>query len=95
MSFALSLSLSLCRSTVCLVFLTVDVVDLEEELDLVVGTLAGELVHGVDELLQADAPVVVLVEDVKDALHEERLQKANGRVTLLSGVPMVRIDPNL
>ena len=55
-------------------FLTVDVVDLEEELDLVVGTLPGELVHGVDEFLQADAPVVVLVEDVKDAFHEERLK---------------------
>ena len=58
---------------VCLSTLTVNVVDLEEELDLVVGTLSGELVHGVDELLQADAPVVVLVENVKDALHEERL----------------------
>ena len=55
-------------------FLTVDVVDLEEELDLVVGALPGELVHRVDEFLQADAPVVVLVEDVKDALHEERLK---------------------
>ena len=31
--------------------------------------------HGVDELLQADAPVVVLVENVKDALHEERLRR--------------------
>lgn len=58
---------------VCLSILTVNVVDLEEELDLVVGALSGELVHGVDELLQADAPVVVLVENVKDALHEERL----------------------
>ena len=72
--------MSLDRSTVCLsVFLTVDVVDLEEELDLVVGTLAGELVHGVDELLQADAPVVVLVENVKDALHEERLETEETR----------------
>ncbi len=53
--------------------LTVDVVDLEEELDLVVRGLPRELVHGVDELLQADGPVVVLVEDVEHALNEERL----------------------
>ena len=38
--------------------------------------------HGIDELLEADAPVVVLVEDVKDALHEERLQD-NERVVKL------------
>ena len=55
--------------------LTVYVVDLEEELDLVVRRLSGELVHGVDELLQRDAAVVILVEDVEHALHEERLKK--------------------
>ncbi len=30
--------------------------------------------HRVDELLQADAAVVVLVEDMEHALHEERLR---------------------
>jgi len=55
--------------------LTVDVVDFEQELDLVVRALAGELVHGVDELLQADRAVVVLVEDVEHSLHEKGLQR--------------------
>ena len=55
--------------------LTVNVVDFKEELDLVVGTLPGELVHRVDELLQADAAIVVLVEDVKDPLDEKRLKR--------------------
>ena len=54
--------------------LTVDVVDHEEELDLVVRRLSGELVHGVDELLQRDAAVVILVEDVKHPLDEEGLK---------------------
>ncbi len=54
-------------------WLTVDVVDFEEEFDFVVRRLSGELVHGVDELLQGDAPVVVLVEDVEHPLHEEWL----------------------
>ena len=88
--------LSVCLS-VCLSRLTVNVVDLEEELDLVVGTLSGELVHGVDELLQADAPVVVLVEDVKHALHEERLRQKSNQCdvcTLLfyTGVGMEAIE---
>ena len=55
--------------------LTVYVVDLEEELDLVVRRLYGELVHGVQELLEGDGPAVVLVEDLEHSLHEERLQQ--------------------
>ena len=55
--------------------LTVYVVDLEEELDLVVRRLSGELVHGVQELLEGDGPAVVLVEDLEHSLHEERLQQ--------------------
>lgn len=53
--------------------LTVDVVNLEEEPDLVVGSLAGELVHRVQELLQRYGARVVLVEDLEDPLREERL----------------------
>jgi hypothetical protein len=32
-------------------------------------------VHGVDELLQRDAAVVILVEDVKHPLHKEWLKR--------------------
>ena len=55
--------------------LTVDVVHFEEKLDFVVGRLAGELVHRVDELLQGNAAVVILVENVEDSFHEKRLKK--------------------
>jgi len=57
------------------VYVTVDVVDFKEEFDFVVGRLARKLVHGVDELLQGDAPIVVLVEDVKHPLNEEWLKR--------------------
>ena len=61
-----------------LLILTVNVVDLEEEFDFVVRTLPRELVHGIDELLQWDRPIVVLVEDVKNALHKEWLDRRRG-----------------
>ena len=59
---------------------TVDVVDFEEEFDFVVGRLSCKLVHGVDELLQGDAPVVVLVEDVKHPLNEEWLKRKSQKI---------------
>jgi hypothetical protein len=60
--------------------LTIDVIDLEEELDLVVRRLSGELVHGVQELLEGDGTAVVLVEDLEHPLHEEGLQKGVRKV---------------
>ncbi len=60
--------------------LTIDVIDLEEELDLVVRRLSGELVHGVQELLEGDGTAVVLVEDLEHPLHEEGLQKGIRKV---------------
>ena len=59
--------------------LTVQIVDLEEEDELLVGALAGELVHRLDELGHADGAVLVAVEDAEGALHEEGLQKTKGR----------------
>lgn len=51
----------------------VQIVDFEEKFDFVLGRLAGELVHGVDELLQGNGSGVVFVEDLEDSLVEERL----------------------
>lgn len=55
-------------------YLTVQIVDFEEEPDFVVSALTCELMHGLDELLQRDGSRVVLVEDLEDALREEGLQ---------------------
>ena len=55
-------------------FFTVDVVDLEKEFNFIVGWFPCELVHGIDEFLKTDAPVVVFVENVKDSLHEKGLE---------------------
>lgn len=54
--------------------LTVYVVDLEEEPDLVVGRFSGELVHRVNEFLQRYRPGTVLVEDLEDSFREEWLK---------------------
>lgn len=51
----------------------VQIVDFEEKFDFVLGRLAGELVHGVDELLQGNGSGVVFVEDLEDSFVEERL----------------------
>ncbi len=61
--------------------LTIDVIDLEEELDLVVWRLSGELVHGVQELLEGDGTAVVLVEDLEHPLHEEGLHNTGGKLS--------------
>ena len=53
---------------------TVYVVDFEEELDLVLGSLSSKLVDGVDELLEGDGPAVIFVKYLEDPLHEEWLQ---------------------
>lgn len=52
----------------------IQIVDFEEKFDFVLGRLAGELVHGVDELLQRDGARVVFVEDLKDAFVEKWLK---------------------
>lgn len=51
----------------------INVVDLEQKLDLILGRLPRELVDGVDELLQGNRSRIVLVEYLEDALAEERL----------------------
>jgi hypothetical protein len=66
--------------------LTIDVIDLEEELDLVVRRLSGELVHGVQELLEGDGTAVVLVEDLEYPLHEEGLQNTGGKLSEKRGM---------
>ncbi len=81
------LSLSLC-------LLTVNVIDLEEELDLVIWTLPGELVHGVKELLERDGTVVVLVKDVEHSLNEEGLQNRMENKVELYGTLMVNMIVN-
>ena len=55
--------------------LTVDVVDFEEELDLVLRSLPSKLVDGVDELLEGNWTAVIFVEDLEDSLHKEWLQR--------------------
>ena len=54
--------------------LTVQIIDPEEELELIVGRLAGELLHGTQELGQRDGATLVAVEDLEHAFGEERLQ---------------------
>lgn len=54
---------------------TVEVVNFEEEPNFVVGGLPGELMHRVQELLERNRARVVLVEDLENALGEERLQR--------------------
>ena len=61
---------------------TVEIVDLEEEDELLVGALAGELVHRVDELGHGDRPVTVAVEDPEGALHEEGLETERKRTKM-------------
>lgn len=51
----------------------INVVDLEQKLDLILGRLPRELVDGVDELLQGNRSGIVLVEYLEDALAKERL----------------------
>ena len=65
------------------VVLTVQIVDLEEEDELLVGALAGELMHRLDELGHADGAVLVAVEDAEGSLHKERLQKDTGKIKLV------------
>lgn len=52
----------------------IQIVDFEEKFDFVLGRLARELVHGVDELLQRDGARVVFVEDLEDTFVEEWLE---------------------
>jgi hypothetical protein len=54
--------------------LTIEVVNLEEKPNFVVGALTRELVHGVNKLLQGDGARVVFVEDLKNPLREEGLR---------------------
>lgn len=59
----------------CLGGVTIAIVDFEQEADLVVGRLAGELVHRSQELAQGDGPGVVVVEDLEHPLREEWLEQ--------------------
>lgn len=52
---------------------TVNVVHLKQELDLILRRLARELVNRVDEFLQRNRSRIVLVEDREDAIAEEGL----------------------
>lgn len=55
--------------------LTVNVVDLEEEEDLLaVGLVGRVLVHGVEKLREGDSAVAILVEDLEYPLDEEGLK---------------------
>ena len=54
--------------------LTVEVVDLEEEGDLLVLALAGELVHRLDKLGQRDRPASVFVEYSKWSFDKKFLK---------------------
>jgi len=53
--------------------LTIYIVDFKQKANLVVGRLTRELVYRIDKLLQRNGTRVVLVEDLEDALREERL----------------------
>jgi hypothetical protein len=75
--------------------LTVQVVDFEQETDLVVGGLSGELVHRVQELLQRDRTRVVLVEDLEDSLGEEGLKTDTFEVVASTPTPHVFRDHDL
>ena len=55
--------------------LTVEVVDPEEEDQLFVAALPGELVHCVNKLGHGDGAVTVAVEDSEGPFDEKRLQR--------------------
>lgn len=54
--------------------LTVDVIDFEQKFDFVFGRLAGELMNGIDELLQRNRTGIVLVEYLEHAIRKKWLQ---------------------
>lgn len=54
--------------------ITINIIDFEQELNLVLLRLASELVHRVDKLLQRYRAVVVFVEDLKHALRKKWLK---------------------
>lgn len=53
---------------------TVQIVNFEQEFDFVLGRLAGELMHRVNEFLQCDRSRIVLVEDLENSFVEKWLQ---------------------
>ena len=57
-----------------LILLTIRVVHLEQEGELLLLPLVGELVHGLQELLQGDCPASILVKNTKSPLHKEFLK---------------------
>lgn len=69
--------------------LTVQIVDFEEELDLVVRSFPRELVHGIDELFEGDGAAVVLVEDLENSVGEEGLKQ---RMDVNPGVSETEMD---
>ncbi len=62
--------------------LTVQVVDLEQEYELLVGRLPGEVVHRVDELRHGDGAVAVAVKDAEGALDEEGLRNHKNGISI-------------
>lgn len=59
--------------------LTIHVVDLEEELQLVHLRPIGEDGETVHQLLEADGAVAILVKELKEAVGEEALKISNRR----------------
>ena len=57
-----------------MLLLTVEIVHLEEEDHLFVGALAGELLHGLDELRLGHGAAAVAVKDPESSLNKEFLK---------------------
>ena len=56
---------------------SVGVIHLEQERELLLLTLVGELMHGLQELLQRHASAAVLVKQTKCPLHEVYLERVD------------------
>ena len=54
--------------------LTVNIINFEQELDLILWSLTSELMNRINEFLEGDGAAVIFVKNLEDSLHKERLQ---------------------
>ena len=57
-----------------MVSLTVNIIHFEQELDLILWGLTGELMNRINEFLEGNGSAVIFVKNLEDSLHKERLQ---------------------
>ena len=58
-------------------FITVNIIDFEKELDFIFWSLARELVNGINKFLERYWAAVIFVKYLEDSLNKEWLQQNN------------------